>query len=71
MENGQGETIPQTETQTEIKTKIVDETTINDANVEVKDEKPVSEELSPKVKSEEPSSELLERIKNQVEVIFY
>ncbi|XP_033350749.1 la protein homolog [Bombus vosnesenskii] len=70
MENGQGEAIPQTETQTEIKTKVVDETKINDTNVEVKDEKPVSEELSPKVKSEEPSSELLERIKNQVEFYF-
>lgn len=71
MENGQEKTVPKTETQTEIKTQVVDETEINDASVEVKDEKPVSEELSPKVKSEEPSSELLERIKNQIEVVFY
>ncbi|XP_050586673.1 la protein homolog [Bombus affinis] len=70
MENGQGETVLKTETQTEIKTEVVDETKINDANVEVKDEKPVSEEYSPKVKSEEPSSELLERIKNQIEFYF-
>lgn len=71
MENGQEETVLKTETQTENKTEVADETKINDANVEVKDEKPVSEECSPKVKSEEPSSELLDRIKNQIEVVFY
>lgn len=60
MENGKGET------------KV--ETVTNDAAAkvdEVKTEKPVSkvEENAAKQTSDEPSSELLEKIKNQIEVI--
>lgn len=60
MENGQEET------------KV--ETATNDAvDDEVKNEKPVSnvEENAAKQISEEPSTELLERIKTQIEVLLY
>lgn len=48
-------------------------TVISDAvDGEVKNEKPVSDENSDeKQTSDEPSSELLEKIKNQIEVLFY
>lgn len=48
------------------------ETVISDAvDGEVKNEKPVSDENAIKQTSDEPSSELLEKIKNQIEVLFY
>lgn len=48
------------------------ETVISDAvDNEVKNEKPVSDENAIKQTSDEPSSELLEKIKNQIEVLFY
>lgn len=47
-------------------------TVISDAvDGEVKNEKPVSDENAIKQTSDEPSSELLEKIKNQIEVLFY
>lgn len=57
--------------QKEVKTENVN----NDTNDEVKSEKPISnvEENSTKetLTSEEPSSELLAKIKNQIEVLFH
>lgn len=48
------------------------ETVISDAvDNEVKNEKPVSDENAIKQTSDEPSSELLKKIKNQIEVLFY
>lgn len=48
------------------------ETVISDAvDNEVKNEKPVSDENAIKQTSDEPSNELLEKIKNQIEVLFY
>lgn len=48
------------------------ETVISNAvDDEVKNEKPVSDENATKQTSDETPSELLEKIKNQIEVLFY